>query len=148
MCFRRWGHNELDDPTFTQSQMYKIIHNRKSVPDLYEDKIVGNEGLCSKEEISDEISKYRQYLEDALAEVNNGTFKIEQRNTYLQKQWSSMSIASNTERSYWSTGCNVDLLKFVGAKSISTPDGFVRSFSHSFKGNLIFFLFSESSSDC
>lgn len=31
-CFRRWGHNELDDPTFTNPLMYKIIHNRKLVP--------------------------------------------------------------------------------------------------------------------
>lgn len=27
-CFRRWGHNELDDPVFTNSIIYKIIHNR------------------------------------------------------------------------------------------------------------------------
>lgn len=34
MCFRRWGHNELDDPTFTNPAIYKIIHSRKSVPDM------------------------------------------------------------------------------------------------------------------
>lgn len=27
-CFRRWGHNELDDPIFTNPVIYKIIHNR------------------------------------------------------------------------------------------------------------------------
>lgn len=35
LCFRRWGHNELDDPTFTNPVMYKTIHSRQSVPDLY-----------------------------------------------------------------------------------------------------------------
>lgn len=30
-CFRRWGHNEMDDPTFTNPSVYQIIHNRKSV---------------------------------------------------------------------------------------------------------------------
>lgn len=34
MCFRRWGHNELDDPTLTNPSIYKIIHSRKSVPDM------------------------------------------------------------------------------------------------------------------
>lgn len=34
MCFRRWGHNEIDDPTFTNPAIYKIIHSRKSVPDM------------------------------------------------------------------------------------------------------------------
>lgn len=28
-CFRRWGHNEVDDPTFTNPALYKIIQNRK-----------------------------------------------------------------------------------------------------------------------
>lgn len=27
-CFRRWGHNELDDPTLTNPKIYKIIQNR------------------------------------------------------------------------------------------------------------------------
>ena len=125
--FRRWGHNELDDPTFTQAQMYKIIHNRGSVPDNYLDEIVKNEKLCSKEEIDAEVSKYKQYLEDALNEVNTGKYKIEPRNTYLQKQWSSMTIASHLERTYWNTGCDIDLLRYVGAKSVSTPSDFVSS---------------------
>lgn len=28
-CFRRWGHNEVDDPTFTNPALYKIIQSRK-----------------------------------------------------------------------------------------------------------------------
>ena len=39
LCFRRWGHNELDDPTFTNPTMYKVIHSRKSVPDKYAEKL-------------------------------------------------------------------------------------------------------------
>ncbi|TMW42875.1 hypothetical protein DOY81_012048, partial [Sarcophaga bullata] len=38
-CFRRWGHNELDDPTFTNPLVYAIVNNRKSVPDLYAEKL-------------------------------------------------------------------------------------------------------------
>ena len=34
-CFRRWGHNELDDPTMTNPLLYKKITNRQSVPDAY-----------------------------------------------------------------------------------------------------------------
>jgi probable 2-oxoglutarate dehydrogenase E1 component DHKTD1 len=125
VCFRRWGHNELDDPTFTQSQMYKIIHNRKSVPDNYEENIVNIEGLCSKDELNNDINHYRQSLEDALTEVNTGKYKIEPRNTYLQKQWSAMTKSSHTERSHWATGCEIDLLKYVGTKSVSIPNDFV-----------------------
>ncbi len=34
-CFRRWGHNELDDPTFTNPLLYEKITARQSVPDMY-----------------------------------------------------------------------------------------------------------------
>ena len=40
ICYRRWGHNELDDPSFTQPLMYNAIHSRRSIPDLYADKLV------------------------------------------------------------------------------------------------------------
>lgn len=34
------GHNELDEPAFTQPLMYKNIRNRRSVPEMYEERIV------------------------------------------------------------------------------------------------------------
>lgn len=42
ITYRRWGHNELDEPAFTQPLMYKIIRDRKSVPELYEEKLKVN----------------------------------------------------------------------------------------------------------
>ncbi|KAJ2414654.1 hypothetical protein GGF47_005683, partial [Coemansia sp. RSA 2524] len=40
VTFRRWGHNELDEPSFTQPQMYNIIRARESVPKVYERKMM------------------------------------------------------------------------------------------------------------
>lgn len=40
ICFRKYGHNELDDPSFTQPLMYSTIRNRKSIPDMYADQLV------------------------------------------------------------------------------------------------------------
>jgi hypothetical protein len=40
ITYRRWGHNELDEPGFTQPLMYEKIRNRKSVPTLYEEKLM------------------------------------------------------------------------------------------------------------
>lgn len=40
MCWRRWGHNELDDAMFTNPGMYKIINERRSVPDIYAEQLI------------------------------------------------------------------------------------------------------------
>ena len=40
ICYRRWGHNELDEPAYTQPKMYEKIRARKSVPQLYEEKLL------------------------------------------------------------------------------------------------------------
>ena len=40
VCFRRWGHNEMDDPSFTQPLMYSRINQRHSVPDLYSQRLL------------------------------------------------------------------------------------------------------------
>ena len=39
VCYRRHGHNELDDPTFTNPLLYKAIHGTKTMPDTYADKV-------------------------------------------------------------------------------------------------------------
>lgn len=41
ITYRRWGHNELDEPAFTQPIMYRKIRSRKSVPTLYEENVRG-----------------------------------------------------------------------------------------------------------
>lgn len=40
ICYRRHGHNELDDPTFTNPVLYKVIHNTRTVPDKYADQLM------------------------------------------------------------------------------------------------------------
>ena len=129
VCFRKYGHNELDDPSFTNPLMYKLINARDSVPNNYEKTLVDEEKLVDKKQLSKEIGKFRSKLDDSLNNVLNGTYKIEPRNTYLNKKWSIMNLASNKERTSWNTGCNIDLLKYIGAKSVNYPKDFVIFFA-------------------
>ncbi len=39
-CYRKYGHNELDEPAFTQPHMYTAIRQRASIPDSYGEKVV------------------------------------------------------------------------------------------------------------
>jgi 2-oxoglutarate dehydrogenase E1 component len=65
VCYRRHGHNETDDPTFTQPVMYSIIRELPTVRDLYAQRLVA-EGATSQNEIQRRITDWRELFEDAL----------------------------------------------------------------------------------
>jgi 2-oxoglutarate dehydrogenase E1 component len=50
VCYRRWGHNETDEPSYTQPLMYAKIRSHPSVSTLYGEKLV-REGVLSREEL-------------------------------------------------------------------------------------------------
>ncbi|XP_074656745.1 2-oxoadipate dehydrogenase complex component E1-like isoform X2 [Tubulanus polymorphus] len=116
VCFRRWGHNELDDPSFTQPLMYEVINNRPSIPALYSEKIV-HENLCDGEELQSYVKDWQEQLNNEIKKMDNYTPKA----NHLEAQWKGLVQAPNTI-SRWDTGVPTDLLKYVGAKSVAVPD--------------------------
>ena len=48
ICYRRWGHNEGDEPAFTQPLMYAQIRDRRSVRKLYTEKLVNRGELTAR----------------------------------------------------------------------------------------------------
>ncbi|GFS86859.1 probable 2-oxoglutarate dehydrogenase E1 component DHKTD1, mitochondrial [Nephila pilipes] len=118
LCFRRWGHNELDDPTFTNPVMYKIIHSRKSVPDLYAEKLI-NDGEITKEDVNEMSSTYFNILNENLK--LSQTHKTELSG--MQKEWKKDSSLKDSV-SVWDTGISLDILKFVCFKSVQLPETF------------------------
>ena len=73
ICYRRYGHNELDDPSFTQPLMYNIIKEKGCLVDKYQNKLK-QEGLCSSEVVSC-IDEFIKCLEDELNAVDANTTK-------------------------------------------------------------------------
>ncbi len=65
-CYRRFGHNEGDEPGFTQPHMYHLIKNRPSTLQLYTEKLQ-SEGVVSPAQVKEIHDSYRQKLEDALS---------------------------------------------------------------------------------
>jgi len=118
ICFRRWGHNELDDPTFTNPALYSIIHARRSVPDNYSDKLI-EDGILSKEERLEIVSKHMEMLNDNFRIMDS---YVPLRNN-LKGQWSALSEPSS-QVTEWDTGVSADVLKFVGSKSVEAPEKF------------------------
>ena len=58
-AYRRWGHNEGDEPRFTQPTMYKVIDERKSVRESYLERLLEMGGKITRQE-ADSIAEVRQ----------------------------------------------------------------------------------------
>ena len=68
VCYRRRGHNEGDEPSYTQPVMYRLIEQRRSVRKLYMERLVNTREL-SVEEGEALLEEYRGLLEEAFAET-------------------------------------------------------------------------------
>lgn len=70
VCYRRRGHNEGDEPSFTQPMMYKLIDSKRSTRHLYTEALIGRGDITSEE--ADEVARdYQAQLEAVFAAVNN-----------------------------------------------------------------------------
>ncbi|TMD92657.1 MAG: 2-oxoglutarate dehydrogenase E1 component, partial [Chloroflexi bacterium] len=69
--YRRWGHNEGDEPAFTQPRMYDIIRSHPTVRDLYARYLIGK-GVVSQEEVDSMVKNAFAMLEQAKQEADSG----------------------------------------------------------------------------
>ena len=60
--FRKYGHNEVDEPGFTQPRMYEVIRSLKSLPELYGERLV-EEGVIPQEDIDTLLSQINGHFE-------------------------------------------------------------------------------------
>ena len=70
ICYRRRGHNEGDEPSFTQPLMYKLIDAKRSTRKLYTEALIGR-GDITVEEAEEVLRDYQQQLEGVFTSVHN-----------------------------------------------------------------------------
>jgi 2-oxoglutarate dehydrogenase E1 component len=63
LCYRKYGHNEGDEPRFTQPVLYKAIANHPNPRDIYADKLE-KLGIISRNDVRKEIKEFNQFLEE------------------------------------------------------------------------------------
>ena len=116
-CYRRFGHNEGDDPTFTQPLMYKKIKSHKSVADTYADKVT-SEKLFDGNKVLKMKSDFVQYLDSEFEAAKS--FKPNKAD-WLDGFWSNMKSSRGSKRKI-STAISKNDFISIGSKITSYPE--------------------------
>ena len=109
ICYRRFGHNEGDEPAFTQPLMYQEIGQHLSISKVYAKKLI-SEGTISEKEAEKEVISHNEFLEK---EYIAGTSYKPNKADWLDGQWSGLRAAHGDDRR-GETSVSFDKLKKIG----------------------------------
>ncbi|MAB14285.1 2-oxoglutarate dehydrogenase E1 component, partial [Parvibaculum sp.] len=118
-CYRRFGHNEGDDPSMTQPLMYKKIKDHPTTYEIYSRRLV-EEGLMTEEEVDERRKAFRAKLDEEYEAVTG--FRPNKAD-WLDGRWSGLSKAEGEARR-GDTAVDIETLKRVGKRIASVPDDF------------------------
>ncbi len=123
VCYRRYGHNEIDDPMFTQPLMYKVIKAHRNAHQQYADRLV-REGTVSPEEVADIQNRVQSILE-AEFEKSKALSDAAQPREWLAdgSHWGGFKAPEQLSR-IRNTGVPMDALLDVGKSITALPEGF------------------------
>ncbi|MCB9983438.1 MAG: 2-oxoglutarate dehydrogenase E1 component [Rhodospirillales bacterium] len=118
-CYRRYGHNEGDEPAFTQPLMYKKIADQETTRAKYTRQLV-EERVITAEEGQAMVDEFDAYLEEAFAATKDYQ---PNKADFLDGAWSGMKVASGDARR-GETGIGEGEVREIGKVLTAVPDGF------------------------
>jgi 2-oxoglutarate dehydrogenase E1 component len=121
VCYRKYGHNEGDEPSFTQPKMYELIRSKQSVRALYAQQLVASNALSQRE--------VDQALADASAQfvAQHAKSKTEpalKDPNHLQGVWQRYVGGADKDTPQVETGVALTTLKKLLAPLAQVPEGF------------------------
>ncbi|WP_020525036.1 multifunctional oxoglutarate decarboxylase/oxoglutarate dehydrogenase thiamine pyrophosphate-binding subunit/dihydrolipoyllysine-residue succinyltransferase subunit [Catelliglobosispora koreensis] len=114
VCYRRRGHNEGDDPSMTNPQMYSIIDAKRSVRKLYTEELIGR-GDITVEQAEEALRDYQNQLETVFKATRDSANGISSRLTRAREAEPEPVVA---------TAIPADLVAKIGAAHTALPEGF------------------------
>ena len=118
-CYRRFGHNEGDEPMFTNPAMYTQIKKHKTTLSLYTERLV-RDGLIPEGEIEDMKAAFQAYLNE---EFDAGKDYKPNKADWLDGRWKNMS-REGTEYEAGKTAITKKAMTEIGGALTRVPDGF------------------------
>uniref|UniRef100_A0A672ZMT7 2-oxoglutarate dehydrogenase complex component E1 n=1 Tax=Sphaeramia orbicularis TaxID=375764 RepID=A0A672ZMT7_9TELE len=120
VCYRRNGHNEMDEPMFTQPLMYKQIKKQKGVLQKFVEKLTA-EGVVTTQKYEEEVARYDKICEEAYTRSKDE--KILHIKHWLDSPWPGFFTLEGQPKnmSCPSTGITEEELKHIGNIAASVP---------------------------
>jgi 2-oxoglutarate dehydrogenase E1 component len=119
-CYRRFGHNEGDEPMFTNPAMYNRIRKQKTTLQLYTERLV-KDGLIPEGEIEDMKAAFQARLNE---EFEVGKDYKPNKADWLDGRWKSLSPKDLENYQRGDTSIKPDTLAEVGRALTRAPEGF------------------------
>ena len=118
-CYRKYGHNEGDEPSFTQPLMYKQIKEHPSTLQKFADRLI-SEKILTKKEFEDEKNAYQKRLDE---EFEASKSYISNEHDWFTGVWSKFTTELGHDRR-GDTGIEIEKIKNLGKKLAHIPEGF------------------------
>ncbi|MDE0775609.1 MAG: multifunctional oxoglutarate decarboxylase/oxoglutarate dehydrogenase thiamine pyrophosphate-binding subunit/dihydrolipoyllysine-residue succinyltransferase subunit [Nocardioides sp.] len=115
VCYRRRGHNEGDDPSYTQPLMYDLIEQKRSVRKLYTESLIGR-GDITIEEAEQVLADYQQQLERVFTDVKDATSQ--------PPEWTTVPDYPDKPTGETRTAIDLECLKRIADAYVTPPAGF------------------------
>jgi len=120
-CYRRYGHNEGDEPSFTQPLMYKAIRNHPPTSEIYAKKLLA-ENVVAQGEVEKMRADWRAKLD---LELEASTGYKPNHADWLDGRWTDIKAARDVDDPRrGQTGEPLDALKDIGERITAIPQGF------------------------
>ncbi|NHN83976.1 2-oxoglutarate dehydrogenase E1 component [Acetobacter musti] len=120
ICYRRHGHNELDEPVFTQPIMYHAIANHATPHTVYADRLV-KEGVVSEDDVKSQWDAFEAKLDEDFKAAQ--AYKVNKAD-WLEGNWSGLEAPKAGDQPQPKTGLSADVLKKIGKAITTVPEGF------------------------
>eukprot|EP00958_Prasinococcus_capsulatus_P010279 scaffold998_cov411-Prasinococcus_capsulatus_cf.AAC.24 len=122
VCYRRHGHNEIDEPLFTQPMMYQAVRNQRTVLTQYEDRLIA-EGVVTKERAQLMRNRITDILEQEYAASKTLDAEKVKADWLKGSQWGGLKNPMQVGI-IRNTGVPQDVLKQVGMAFTEIPEEF------------------------
>ncbi|WP_203566328.1 multifunctional oxoglutarate decarboxylase/oxoglutarate dehydrogenase thiamine pyrophosphate-binding subunit/dihydrolipoyllysine-residue succinyltransferase subunit [Aestuariimicrobium ganziense] len=114
VCYRRRGHNEGDDPSFTQPRMYDLIEQKRSTRRIYTESLIGR-GDISLEDAEQVMNRFRDRLENVFREVREAT---------PEEEYHKVPFYPKKPEGFTGTAISPEMMAKVAEVHTNFPEGF------------------------